>query len=276
MVAGRACRGVVDAALRVVVVWLALGASAAAAAAEPVPDPRAWAPHPEEAGVAWVWVTAVGSVSFGASIVDVTGVDPDGWLRIEERYPGGTRTVLAAPVPAPDGPPAAGGGGADGASAEARPGGVRFEFIVDGHVAPWDDAGRAWLAGLVMTHPALDEALQELERDRTGASRGTVTTDEGAWVSVVHVAPGMRETFGRDHLAWTLFGLGGPHPLDPSRPRREPRPFDVATEVHAGLFVAHQLSAHGLVTVEELEAFLTALAALLQRVEGEATSEGQR
>ena len=95
-----------------------------------------------------------------------------------------------------------------------------------------------------------------------------MTTSDASWVSVVQVDPSMLQSFGPDHLRWTLFGLGGPHPFDPSRPRRERGPFDPATEVRSALFVAHQLSAHGMVTAVELEAFLSELATLARRDDG--------
>lgn len=237
---------------------------AAALASDLVPDPLAWAPSPEQAGISWVWVTAVGSVTFDASFGDVTRVDPGGWLRIEERRANEARSIVAVPQAGTD--RSAGDGGAD---VEAL--GVLVSYVVDGRAAAWDDAARAWLAELVTIDSARIDAVRALERGRSGASGGTMTTTDAAWVSVVQVDPSMLETFGPNHLTWTLFRLGGPHPRDPGLPRREPGPIDLAAEVQAALFVAHQLSAHSLVTPEELETFLHALEIQVRQLEDEAT-----
>jgi hypothetical protein len=241
---------------------VALTVGAAALAADVMPDPLAWAPHPEHPGVSWVWVTAVGSVSFDAPFGEVSRVDPEGWLRIEERRATETRWIVALPQVAADRPAGAGGADVEGS-------GARIRYFVDGHEAAWDDAARAWLAGLVVSDAALPDALRALEGGGSGGGRGNVSTSDAAWVSVVQLDPTVLESFGSDHLRWTLFGLGGPHPFDPSRPRRERGPFGLATEGTATLFVAHQLSAHGLVAPGELEAFLVELAALARRADGE-------
>ena len=237
---------------------------AAALASNLVPDPLAWAPYPEQAGVSWVWVTAVGSVTFDASFGDITRVDPGGWLRIEERRANEARSIVAVPQAGTDRSAGDGGANVEGS-------GVLVSYVVDGRAAAWDDGARAWLAQLVTIDTALADALRALERDRSGASGGTLTTTDAAWVSVIQVDPSMLATFGTNLLGWTLFGLGGPHPRDPGRPRLEPGPIDLATEVRAALFVAHQLSAHGLVTAEELEAFLHDLEVQLRELENEAT-----
>jgi len=242
----------------------AVTVGAAALASNLVPDPLAWAPYPEQADVTWVWVTAVGSVSFDESLGDVKRIDPEGWLRIEERRANEARSIVAVPQAGTD--RSAGDGVPD---AECQ--GARIRYFVDGQESAWDDAARGWFAHLVVSEAALADGLRALERGRSGASGGNVTTSDAAWVSVVQVDPSMLETFGPNHLTWTLFGLGGPHPLDPGRPRLEPGQIDLATEVQAALFVAHQLSAHGLVTAEELEAFLNALEVQLRELEDEAT-----
>ena len=144
-------------------------------------------------------------------------------------------------------------------------------YVVDGRAAAWDDGARAWLAQLVTIDTALADALRALGRDRSGASGGTLTTTDAAWVSVIQVDPSMLATFGTNLLGWTLFGLGGPHPRDPGLPRIEPSPMDIAAEVQSALFVAHQLSAHGLVTPEALEAFLHALEIQVRQLEDEVT-----
>lgn len=242
----------------ILVMWV----TALAVADEALPDPLSWAPFPDHAGVSWVWVTAVGSVSFDASFGNVTGVDPDGWLRIEERRAGEARWVVALPQAGTDRSAGDGGSGVEVA-------GVWMRYVVDGQEVAWDDAARAWLAGVVTTDAALGDALRALEGGGSGGGSGNVATSDVGWVSVIQVDPSALESFGPSHLRWTLFGLGGPHPFDPSRPRREPGPFDLATEVRAALFVAHQLSAHGLVTSGELQEFLSELAELARRAEGE-------
>lgn len=241
------------------VMWV----TASAIANEAIPDPLSWVPFPDHAGVSWVWVTAVGGISLDASFGDVTWVDSDGWLRIEERRASEARWVLALPQVGTDRSTV--DGAADGAGS-----GVRVRYVVDGREAAWDDAARAWLAGLVAGDAALVDALRALGRGRSGGSGGNLTTSDGSWVSVVQVDPSMLETFGPGLLGWTLFGLGGPHPIDPGRPRLEPDPSDVAAQVQEALFVAHQLAAHGLVTSGQLEAFLSELAELARPAEGEA------
>jgi hypothetical protein len=230
---------------------------AAAFALEVAPDPGAWLPYPE-AGARWVWVTAVGGVSFDGAFRDVTHVDPDGWVRIEERRADATRWMVATPVAGTERPA--------GAAAGAFPG-VRIDYVVDGRATPWEDAGRAWLAELLTADPARIEWLRERERDGSGTSGANLRTSDDVWVSLVHVAPSMRATFGTGHLGWTLFGLGGPHPIDPQRPRLDTGSIDVATEVQAALFMAHHLAAHDLVAPNDLETFLQALAAQLRALD---------
>jgi hypothetical protein len=232
---------------------------AAADALEVVPDPVAWVPYPDEAGARWVWVTAVGGVSFDGAFGDVTHVDADGWVRIEERRAEGTRWMVATPVAGTERPA--------GAAAEAASG-VRIDYVVDGRTEPWDDEARAWLADLLTDDPERIEWLRARERDGSGTSGANLTTSEDVWVSLVHVAPSMRATFGTGHLGWTLFGLGGPHPIDPKRPRLATGSIDVATEAQAALFLAHHLAAHDLVAPNDLEAFLHALAAQLRALDG--------
>jgi beta-lactamase regulating signal transducer with metallopeptidase domain len=237
---------------------------AAALSMDLVPDPLTWAPYPDEAGVTWLWVTAVGGVSLDGSFRDVTGVDPEGWLRVEERRADGARWVVVAPVRGTEQP-----GDAEGDAGS----GVRIHHFVDGRPVTWDDAARDWLARVMTTDP--EGTLRLLERVSSGASGGNLTASDDAWTSFIHVAPGMLETFGRNHLGWTLFGLGGPHPVDPSRPRRDPRTFDVATEAQSALFTAHHLSAHGLITPADLEGFLHALEAQLRVLEDEELPTGR-
>lgn len=257
-------RRVVPAARLGIVVSLVVGAIALAM--DHVPDPLAWVPYPGP-GVTWVWVTAVGGLSFDESFRDVTHVDPEGWVRVEERRAEGARWIVATPVAGAERPA---GAGADAAS------GVRIDHFVDGLTASWDDAARAWLAGLLTADPELVERLRALEHDRSGTSGANLATSDDAWVSLVHVAPGMLATFGADYLGWTLFGLGGPHPIDPQRARLDTGSIDVTTEARAALFVAHQLVAHGLVAPADLEAFLQALAAQLGALEGaEPTPKGR-
>jgi len=237
---------------------VSLVVGAAALAMDVVPDPFAWVPYPDEPGVTWVWVTAVGGVAFDASFRDVTHVDPEGWVRVEERRAESARWIVATPV----------GGTERPAGAEAASG-VRIDTFIDGRAAPWDDAARAWLAELLTADPERMAWLRTREHDGSGASSGVhLTSSDDARASLVRVAPGSRATFGPGYLGWTLFGLGGPHPIDPQRPRLDTHPIDVGAEAQAALFAAHHLAAHGLVAPADLEAFLQALAAQLDALDG--------
>ncbi len=221
-----------------------------------------WPPYPGEVDGTWVWVTAVGSVSFADGFRDVIALDPDGWLRVEERDVAGARSLVAEYGGANE--PIYGADGRIEGWRTFPP--VRIDYSVDGVPAEWDDAARDWLERTLSLDPEWAERLHALEAVLPGSSGATLITGVDASTNIVRISPDMLEARGSSFLGYALEGLGVQNPDFPDRAPRRPFP-NQEQAVWGALFGAYHLTAHGLIEPRELEEFLEAVDAQLKILE---------